>query len=89
MAHPGSSRKKLEVRDGGVHLYTTAKPVDGRANSEAREILADYFAVPKSRVILYRGQKSKYKVFEISFDRDRLQSSPVLKKQMAQYLKEV
>ena len=73
--HPGSSQKKLTIRDDGVHLYTSAKPIEGRANLEARDLLADYFSVSKSSVSLYRGVHSKKKVFEIDADRSRLMGS--------------
>ena len=41
------------------------KPRDGKANYAVREALADYFSLPKSRVILISGEKSKSKIFKI------------------------
>ena len=46
--HPGSSRRKLVIRSDGVHLYTAAKPVEGKANREARELIAEYFSVSET-----------------------------------------
>ena len=42
------------------------KPQDGRANYAVREALADYFKLPRSHVILIKGEKAKEKIFEIS-----------------------
>ena len=63
--HPGSSKRKVETRDGGTHIYTTAKPVEGQANRDAVKILSEYLHVPKRDVRLVKGLKSKQKIFEI------------------------
>ncbi len=63
--HPGSSRRKIEIRDNGAHIYTTAKPVEGQANRDVIKILSEHFHVPKQDVRLIRGLKSKKKLFEI------------------------
>ena len=70
--HPGSSRRTLVIRHDGIHLYTTAKPVKGRANREARELIAEYFSVSKSGVTLFKGDHSKIKVFDIDADRSKV-----------------
>ena len=70
--HPGSSQRKLTIRPDGVHLYTSAKPIEGKANREARELLADYFSVSKSSVSLFKGEHSKKKVFEIDADKSKV-----------------
>ena len=89
--HPGSSRRKLIIRPDGVHLYTSAKPIEGRANREAMELFADYFSVLKSSVSLFRGEHSKKKVFEINADMSRLMSSidPALADTLTSYIREV
>ncbi len=46
-------------------VYVRSPPEKGRANEEAREILAEYFGVSKSRVRLVKGQRSREKVFEV------------------------
>jgi uncharacterized protein (TIGR00251 family) len=40
-------------------------PIEGRANKRIIELLAKYFDLPKSQVILIKGLKSKNKVFEV------------------------
>jgi uncharacterized protein (TIGR00251 family) len=70
--HPGSSKRGIVIRDDGVHLYTTSKPLEGRANRDARDMLADYFHVPKRHVSLFRGERSRQKIFRIEGTRDGL-----------------
>lgn len=52
--------------DGRLRLRLTAPATDGRANRQAAEILAGLFAVPKSRVSLTAGARSRDKTFLIS-----------------------
>lgn len=54
-----------KLGDGSFLVNVKEKPRDGKANYAVREILADHFNVPRSRIILIRGEKSKLKVFEI------------------------
>jgi len=46
-------------------LRLNAPAVDGKANKAAIEFLACHFEVPRSRVILVAGEKSRHKIFEI------------------------
>lgn len=40
-------------------------PIEGRANERVIELLSDYLKVPKSRIHLIRGEKSKRKTFRV------------------------
>lgn len=66
IVHPNSKKPRVE-KDlfGALHLYVASPPQEGRANQEAIEIIAKYFNVSKSRVILISGQRSKLKTFDI------------------------
>ena len=69
---PRSSRPGLRSFAGGVlALRVSAPPVDGRANEEARTLLAGLLGVPKSAVSLKRGGKSRSKVFTVAGLTDR------------------
>jgi uncharacterized protein YggU (UPF0235/DUF167 family) len=70
--HPGSSRRKIDVREDSVHLYTTSKPIEGKANNDARDMLAGYFHVPRKCVVLFRGEHSRQKIFQIEGSADEL-----------------
>ena len=51
---------------GRVRLMLTAPPVDGKANAQAREVLAASFGVGVSRVALVTGETSRDKLFRIA-----------------------
>ena len=63
----GAKQAKIEkLSDNSFSVWVKEKPRDGKANYAVREALADYFNIPKSRVTLLSGEKSKSKLFEIS-----------------------
>ena len=63
--HTGSSRRRVELKNGTYHIYTHAKPVEGRANADAVALLAEYMGVAKRDVAIVSGRRSKNKLFEI------------------------
>lgn len=62
-----NSRKELveELSAGKYRVRVNASPIDGKANEAVIGALAEFFDVPRTSVILIRGNKSKSKVFEI------------------------
>lgn len=50
---------------GNIHVYTSARPIEGLANESIIKILSEYYKVSKSCVILKSGATSKIKKFEI------------------------
>jgi uncharacterized protein (TIGR00251 family) len=62
---PGARRNQVSADGDGVKVWTTAKPADGAANAAVVKSLAEYFDVPKSRVKIIRGEKSRTKIVEI------------------------
>jgi uncharacterized protein YggU (UPF0235/DUF167 family) len=64
--HTGSSKRTVELKETVYHIYTHAKPVDGKANSDAVSLLAEYLGIPRRNVIIIKGEHSKNKVFEIA-----------------------
>ena len=61
-----SSRLELgRVENGRLKLRLTAPPTDGKANEQARKLLAKSFGVGISRVKLIHGQTHKDKRFLI------------------------
>lgn len=54
------------IGDGpALRVSVKSPPVDGRANAEAAALIARAFGVPKSRVMLTRGARSRTKQFAI------------------------
>lgn len=61
-AQPRSSKSGLDGLLGdAVKVRIKCAPVDGKANKELVETLADAFDLPKSRVVFKSGETSKTK----------------------------
>ena len=61
-ARPRSSKAGLDgVADGAVGVRIRAAPVDGKANRELIETVAEAFGIAKSRVAFRGGETSKTK----------------------------
>jgi hypothetical protein len=52
--------------DGAYTVRVKAPAKEGKANNAVIEALSEYFARPKSRITILRGQTGKNKVVEIS-----------------------
>lgn len=46
-------------------VKTKSQPIEGQANLAIVKLLSKYFNVSQSEVRLFRGEKSKIKVFEV------------------------
>jgi len=55
-----------ELGENSFVIRVKEKPVEDRANLAVTALLAGHFGVPKSRVSLVLGRRSKNKVFEVS-----------------------
>ena len=63
---PKASRDRILDDDGALRVYVTAVPENGKANGAVQKLLAKALGLPKSRVVLIRGQTSRDKVFRIT-----------------------
>jgi uncharacterized protein (TIGR00251 family) len=74
-AQPRSSKAGLDGLLGdAVKVRIKCAPVDGKANKELVETIADVFGIPKNRVVFKSGETSKQKrilLIGISADRVR------------------
>lgn len=63
---PRSSQHRLvQEADGTWSAWLRSAPVDGRANDELQELLADHFNVAKSCVVIKSGAGARRKIVEI------------------------
>lgn len=63
---PRSSRKGLSgIMDNVLKVKLTAPPVEGEANEQLIEVIAELTGVRKSDIRIVRGLSSKRKVVEI------------------------
>lgn len=64
---PRSSRDAIgEVSNNRLKLKLTSPPVDGKANDSLTRLLAKLFGVPRSRVVITRGERGRDKTVVIS-----------------------
>lgn len=62
---PKASRDRIVRDDGGLRVYVTTVPENGKANDAVRQLLAKHLGVAKSRLELVRGAKSRDKLFRV------------------------
>jgi uncharacterized protein (TIGR00251 family) len=63
---PNSKKQSIEeMADGTLKVNLKSPPVDGKANKELIELLAEKFNVTKSQVQIKSGLSSKIKLIEI------------------------
>jgi uncharacterized protein (TIGR00251 family) len=63
---PNSRESKIEKKGENVFLvYVKSPPHENRANQELIEIISEHFNVPKKRISIVAGFRSKNKILEI------------------------
>lgn len=64
--YPRKSEQKI-IQEDDTHyvVWVLSQPIDGQANQEVIKVLAKYFHVPPSCVVLQKGGNGRYKMFEI------------------------
>jgi uncharacterized protein len=62
---PKASRALVQETGAGYKVYCTRPAVDGGANAQVIELIAEYFKVKKYRVRIVRGTTSRTKSLEI------------------------
>ena len=63
---PKSSRNKIEkISEEEYKVWITAPPTQGKANKSLIELLADYFNISKSFIIIVSGKTAKTKIVDI------------------------
>jgi uncharacterized protein (TIGR00251 family) len=62
---PNMKEEKVEKKEGVFTLCVKEPAKEGRANKAVVDLLSKYFKVPKSRVVILSGMKSKQKIIEV------------------------
>lgn len=58
--------EKVEKKDdGSLLVHVNSAPIDGKANAAVLKLLSKYLKIPKSRLSIVRGLKSKNKIIEV------------------------
>jgi uncharacterized protein (TIGR00251 family) len=63
---PGSKTEELGGEGDSFIVKIKEPPREGKANQAVIKLLAEHFSVPKSRVRILSGLKSKNKVIEVT-----------------------
>ena len=64
---PNSKRNEVVSRIGSIlRVKVSAPAVEGKANEELCEFLADFFDVKRSNVFLRKGERGREKTIEIT-----------------------
>jgi uncharacterized protein (TIGR00251 family) len=59
----------VKVSEDYFEVWIDEKPMGGRANKRLLEILAEYFNIPKSRITILRGSRTRNKTIRIGLSR--------------------
>jgi uncharacterized protein len=63
---PGAKENSVEdLGESGYVVRVKEKAIEGRANAAVVKALSEFFDVPKNRITVIKGFKSKNKVIEI------------------------
>jgi len=60
-----SLNKVIQISENQFEIFTTASAKEGKANKAIIDLLAEFFHLAPSRILLIKGIKSKEKIFEI------------------------
>jgi uncharacterized protein (TIGR00251 family) len=66
---PNMKEEKVEKVDNVFAVYVKEPAKEGRANKAVVELLSKYFKIPKSKIVILSGMKSKQKIIEIKDSR--------------------
>lgn len=62
---PNARANKVVMDDGVIKIGVTAPPEDGKANAAVMVLLSKALGVPKSKLTLVQGHKSRDKIFRL------------------------
>ena len=66
---PNMKEEKVERVDDVFTVYVKEPAKEGKANRAVVELISKYFKIPKSKIVILSGMKSKQKIIEIKDSR--------------------
>jgi uncharacterized protein len=66
LAHPGASRERVQWEGEILHVWVTARAVEGQANRALVRAVARTLGVRASAVRLVSGERARAKLFEVA-----------------------
>jgi len=72
---PSSKKDELlREADGSLKVKIKAQPVEGKANKYLLEYLSEMLALPKSKIVLLKGETNAFKTLEIDAEENYINS---------------
>ena len=65
---PNARKTAVLEEEGRLKVYVTAPAVDGKANAAMILLLAKHLKIKKSSIEIFRGEKSRDKIIDITED---------------------
>jgi uncharacterized protein len=65
----------VKVSDDYFEVWVDERAVSGRANKRLLEILAEHFKIPRSRITILKGTKTRNKTILVTLDQTRVLSA--------------
>lgn len=62
---PNASKNEIIKDEAGIKIKLTAQPIEGKANKALIEFLSKQFKIPKTSIIILKGETSKDKTLLI------------------------
>jgi len=62
---PRARKERVEIFQDGLKVYLAAPAVLGKANKRLIGILAEYYQIKKSDIVIFSGEKSRNKLIRI------------------------
>jgi uncharacterized protein len=63
---PGSKKNEvIGIFEGALKIKLATQPIEGQANLALIKYLSKLLKIPKSKIILKKGEKSRHKIVEI------------------------
>lgn len=64
--HPNSKKNEVVKKaEDSFEIFVRAKPVEGKANDAALDLLSEHLKVARSKLRLVRGASSRNKIIEM------------------------
>ncbi|EKD55978.1 MAG: hypothetical protein ACD_58C00324G0010 [uncultured bacterium] len=60
-----TKKNNIEINNNIYNIDIAAKPIKGKANEALIKLLAKHLKIPKSQILIIKGQRSKNKIIEI------------------------
>lgn len=69
---PNQRFDKVELTSEGWQIRLKAPAIDGKANEHLINFLSEILDLPKSKILLKKGQTNKFKCLEIDSEEERV-----------------